>query len=123
VGRRVLPVLLALAAWGADAHGSHGLAFYLLLAAVPAAASAGLGAFGDSLDGRGERAAVQAALWGLATGLLVLSCAARSSHGTTASLPPLGSSALIACFGVLTLKLFVSGAGLLRRSAPQAVKP
>jgi len=122
VGRRCLPVALALAAWGADAHGSLGLAFYLLLAAVPAAAAAGLAAFGDAVDGRGEHPAVQAALWGLATGLLVLSCAARSSHGTT-SLPPLGASALVACFGVLALKLCVSAAGLLRRVAPQAAKP
>lgn len=119
----MLPVLLVLSAWGADAHGAHGLAFYLLLAAVPAAAAAGLAVFGDSLDGRGEHPAVQAALWGLATGLLVLSCAARSSHGTTASLPPLGSSALAACLGVLTLKLFVSATGLLRRAAPRAAKP
>ena len=115
--------MLALAAWGADAHGSHGLAFYLLLSAVPAAAAAGLAAFGDAVDGRGEHPAAQAALWGLATGLLVLSCAARSSHGTTASLPPLGSSALVACLGVLALKLCLSAAGLVRRVAPHAAKP
>jgi hypothetical protein len=115
--------LLAIAAWGADARGAHGLAFYLLLAGVPAAAGAGLAAFGDAVDGRGERPALQAALWGLATGLLVLSCAARSSHGTTASLPALGSSALIACLGVLALKLCVSAAGMMRRVAPRPAKP
>jgi hypothetical protein len=115
--------LLAIAAWGADARGTHGLAFYLLLAGVPAAASAGLAAFGDAVDGRGERSAVQAALWGLATALMVLSCAARSSHGTTASLPTLGSSALVACLGVLALKLCVSATGILRRVSPRPAKP
>src|SRR5213080_3333898 len=52
MARRVVPVGLVIAAAAADGAGDHGLAFYALLLAVPAAAVAALEAFGRVLDGR-----------------------------------------------------------------------
>ena len=79
VGRRALPALLVVAAAFADARGAHGLAFDALLGAIPFAAVAALEAFGDYLEQRDDSVGgVQALLWTLALGLLVLSCAARS---------------------------------------------
>jgi hypothetical protein len=123
VGRRLLPALLAGAAAAADARGAHGLAFDLLLLAVPLAAVAALGAFGRYLDSRTDGVAgLQAALWALAVVLLVLSCAVRSHalHGV----PPLAISSVVACLGVFALKGAVAAAaharrlGLLRPAKP-----
>jgi len=102
----------------ADAHGSHGLAFYALLAAVPFASASAIVAFGEFLD-RDEEAVsgVQALLWGFVVVLLVLSCAARSPATQTHTLPPLGASALVACLGVFALKACVFAVPLLRRLA------
>lgn len=123
MGRRVLPALLAAAAWWVDGHGSPGVALDVLLVAIPFASAAGLAAFGAAVEGRRELARLQAALWALCVGLLVLSCAARSAHDATGSLSPLGSSALAACFAVLALKLLISGAVFVRGAAPRPAKP
>jgi hypothetical protein len=118
VGRRALPALLAVIAAVADAHGSHGLAFYALLGAVPFAAVSALVSFGDVLE-RGEdaRLALQTLLWGLVVVLRVLSCAARSPATQAHTLPPLGWSALVACLGVFGVKACVFAAPYLRRLA------
>ena len=108
--RRVLPAVLAVLAAYADGHGSHGLAFDALLAAVPFAAVSGLESFGSYLDTR--RGGVHALLWALALALLVLSCAARSPAAETHTLPTLGWSALVA-------SLFVFGVQAVLAVAPQ----
>lgn len=125
VGRRVLPVLLAVIAAIADTHGSHGLAFYALLGAVPFAAVSAIVAFGDFLERQDDAVlAFQTLLWGFAVVLLVLSCAARSPATATHSLPPLGWSALVAALGVFGLKLCLAAAPHLRRLAlVRPVKP
>ena len=122
--RRALPALLAVVAAIADSRGSHGLAFDALIAAVPFTAVAALGAFDVYLGDR-ERsfAGLQALLWTFALGLLVLSCAARSAASATATLPPLGASALIACLGVFGLKACVAAAPFVRRIALLPAKP
>jgi hypothetical protein len=116
--------VLAVAAWLADVHGAHGLAFDALLGAVPFAAASALICFGAYLE---ERTAtivgLQALLWGLATGLLVLSCAARSAERGTGTLPPLGWSALVGCLGVFGIKACVGVAPFLRRVALRPAKP
>jgi hypothetical protein len=116
-------VLVVVAAY-ADAHGAHGLAFNALLGAIPFAAVAALVGFGTYLERRDDAiAGLQALLWTLATGLLVLSCAARSPATQTDALPPLGASALIACLAVLAIKLCVAVAPQLRRVALHTAKP
>jgi hypothetical protein len=121
----VLPALLAFVAALADAHGAHALAFDALLGAIPFAAVAALEAFGAYLEQRENAVGgVQALLWTVALGLLVLSCAARSPATQTATLPPLGWSALVACLGVFAIKLTVAVAPWLRRLAlAQTAKP
>jgi len=116
MGRRALPAVLALIAAFADGRGAHGLAFDALLGAIPFAAVAALEAFGRYLEHREDAVGgVQALLWTLALGLLVLSCAARSPATQTATLPPLGWSALVACLGVFAIKVTVAVAPLARR--------
>jgi hypothetical protein len=124
VGRRALPVLLAVAAAVADGRGSHGLAFDLLLGAIPFAAVSSLEAFGSYLEDRAHTVrALQALLWGLALVLLVLSCAARSPATETHALPPLGASALVGCLAVLAIKACVAIVPQLRRVAFATAKP
>jgi hypothetical protein len=107
--RRALPALLALAAVAADGRGAHGIAFDLLLGAVPFAAVAALIGFGEYLEDRTRSlAGLQALLWALTLTLIVVSCAARSPATQTDTLPPLGASALAACVAVLALKALVA---------------
>jgi hypothetical protein len=118
VGRRALPALLAAVAAFADARGAHGLAFDALLGAIPFAAVSALVGFGAYLEDREDAVCgLQALLWTLALALLVLSCAARSPATETATLPPLGWSALVASLGVFGIKLAVAVAPLMRRLA------
>jgi hypothetical protein len=124
VARRALPALLVLVAAFADGRGAHGLAFNALLGAVPFAAVSALVGFGEYLEQRENAVAgLQALLWSLATGLLVLSCAARSPATETHALPPLGASALVGCLAVLALKVVVAIAPQLRRVALATAKP
>jgi len=116
--------VLVLAAAFADSRGAHGLAFDALLGAIPFAAVAALCGFGDYLERREDAVrGAQALLWALALALLVVSCAARSPDAQTDALPPLGASALVACVGVLGIKLCLAAAPYLRRFAMAAAKP
>jgi hypothetical protein len=124
VGRRVLPVLLTIAAAILDGHGSHGLARNALLAAVPFAAVAALLAFGEFLEAREDAVVgLQALLWGAATTLLVVSCAARSPEAATHNLPPLGRSALIGCLAIFAVKASVAAIQQARRLVLRPAKP
>ena len=124
MARRVLPALLVLVAAFADARGAHGLAFNALLGAVPFTAVSALVGFGEYLEYREDSVAgLQALLWTLAVGLLVLSCAARSPATQMHVLPPLGASALVGCLAVLAIKAFVAVAPQLRRVALHTAKP
>ncbi len=124
MARRALPALLVLLAAFADARGAHGLAFNALLGAVPFTAVSALVGFGEYLEDRENAVAgLQALLWTLAAGLLVLSCAARSPATETHVLPPLGASALVGCLAVLAIKAFVAIVPQLRRVALHTAKP
>jgi hypothetical protein len=124
VGRRVLPVLLVVVAAYADARGAHGLAFNALLGAIPFAAVSALVGFGEYLERREDAVVgLQALLWTLAVGLLVLSCAARSPATEMHTLPPLGASALVGCLAILGIKACVAVAPPLRRVALHTAKP
>ena len=117
--RRLLPALLALAAALADGRGAYGLAFDALLGAIPFAAVAALVGFGEYLERRDEALqGLQAFLWALVLGLLVLSCAARSPATQTHSLPALGASALVGCLAMLAVKVGVAAAPHMRRLTP-----
>lgn len=117
VARRLLPVALVVAATWADSRALHELAFYLLIAAVPAAAVSALSLFGELVDlparapGEG-RTRLETALAALGL-LLLLVAAALRGQGAEAEVPPLAVSMLVAC-------LFVFGAQALTAVAPSS---
>jgi hypothetical protein len=120
----VLPGVLAVVAAIADARGAHGLAFDLLLGAIPFTAVSALVSFGTYLErNAGAAGGLQSLLWALALALLVLSCAARSPATATQTLPPLGWSALVGCLGVFAIKSAVAAAPYLRRATIHPAKP
>jgi hypothetical protein len=112
MARRAIPVGLVIAAAAADGAGAHGLAFYALLLAVPAAAVSALEAFGHVLDGAPEH--LHALLWTIVLGLLVTGAAVRAPEVTQGSVPALGRSALVACLAVFCVQAAVAAAAELR---------
>ena len=112
--RRLLPVVLAVAAQLADWQGAHGLARAALLAALPFAAVGGLVIFGEFVDSRSEgKAGLQALCSGAIVAFLVLSCSVRSNaaHGV----PPLGVSSLAAVLVLFAVKGLLAASPLARR--------
>jgi hypothetical protein len=110
--RRLVPVGLVIAAAAADGAGAHGLAFYALLLAVPAAAVAALEAFGHVLDGADEH--LHPALWTVVLGLVVVGAAVRAPGVTEGSVPALARSALLACLAVFCVQAAVAATQELR---------
>lgn len=120
MARRLLPVALVVAAAWADSRGLHELGFYLLVAAVPAAAVTALSLFGELVDlparAPGEaRTRLETALASLGL-LLLLVAAALRGHGAEAEVPPVALSTLVAC-------LFVFGAQAVTAVAAVAARP
>jgi hypothetical protein len=98
--RRWLPIAIALAAAGAEAAGEPGLAFNLVLLAVPVTAVGALAALGEVLDKRALAAvepaeALEPFLFGIALLLLVA--------GAAAGAPAFAVSGCLAVFGVQAL--------------------
>jgi hypothetical protein len=93
MGSRVLPLTLATAALAAGTVGLGGLALWLGLLAIPAAAAAAFVAASDTLEGRPTL--LRAVTSGLALALLVLACAARSNAVSGAGTPRLATWALL----------------------------
>jgi hypothetical protein len=91
---RLLAPGIALCALAADAGGLQGIAFWLVLAAVPAAAAAAYAGVGDAIAGDGKW------LVGLGTTLalamLVLGSAAREQAPVGGAVPALAVSSVVA---------------------------
>ncbi len=114
MGRRALPAGLVVIAAFADSRGAHALALDALLGAVAFASVAALASFAHFLDTRDDPLiGLQSALWALAVGLLVLSCAMRSS--ALQGVPRLAESSLIACLAIFGLKSALTVAPYMRR--------
>ncbi|HEX3456132.1 MAG TPA: hypothetical protein VHS03_16035 [Gaiellaceae bacterium] len=92
LGSRLLPLALATAALAAGSAGLGGLALWLGLLAVPAAAAAAFVAVSDALEGRPARLAAAAS--GIALGLIVLASAVRAGAPTGGGVSPLATWAL-----------------------------
>lgn len=103
---------LVVAAAAADGAGAHGLAFYALLLAVPAAAVAALDAFGHVLDGGRDH--LHALLWTVVLALVVVGAAVRAPAVTEGAVPALARSALLACLAVFCVQAMVALAAELR---------
>ncbi|HVM56097.1 MAG TPA: hypothetical protein VMT74_01460 [Gaiellaceae bacterium] len=101
VGSRLLPLTFALAAFGAGVAGSDGLAFVLVLAAIPCAAAAAFVAVSDALEGREAR--MRAVSTSLALSLLVIGCTVRASAPRGGHVPPFAVSTLVAAVLLYTV--------------------
>jgi hypothetical protein len=111
---RWVPVALVVAAAAADGAGMHGVAFYALLGAVPTAAWAGLGAYGEALEGGGRR--TQAYLWGVVLALTVTGAAVRAPALEEGTVPALGRSAVVACLAIFCAQAIAGIVSELRRT-------
>jgi hypothetical protein len=109
VPRTALSAGLLLAAVVADSGGARSLAFYLVLAAIPAVAVAALAFFGDLVEGSAddEAGALYVGLTGLALILLVIGAAVRANALRDAALPALGVSAVVGALALIGLQLTV----------------
>jgi hypothetical protein len=93
LGSRLLPLVLATAAFAAGASGLPGIALWIGLLAVPAAAAAAFVAVSEVLDGRPSH--LSAVTSGIALALVVVASAARSNAPTGTSASPLATWALL----------------------------
>jgi hypothetical protein len=94
VGSRLLPLVLATAALAAGTVGLGGLALWLGLLAVPAAAASAFVAVSDALEGL-RPALLRAWTSGLALALVVLASAARENTAAGAPTSRLATWALV----------------------------
>ncbi len=106
---RLLALAPALAAVVADAAGAGGLAFYLLLAAVPAAATAGLEVVGEVVDRR--CGPLRAALSAFTLALVVIAATTRT---------PLLALGCVVIFGLQELAVLLSRRPLRESEAAEA---
>lgn len=109
VTRRVLPVGLVLVSLAAGAQGQARLAFFLLVAAVPAGAVAALTVLGELLDASPNDPAwtvLQLELLLGAAGLALL-VGAAALRGDGGPVPPLSAAALGACVAVFVAQAVV----------------
>ena len=111
---RGIPVALVVAAAAADGAGMHGVAFYALLAAVPAVAAAALGAYGEALERGSGR--LHAYLWGIVLALTVAGAAVRAPALAEGTVPALARSAVVACLGIFCAQAVAGFVSELRRS-------
>ena len=98
MGSRALPLALATAAFAAALVGLGGLALWLGLCAVPAAAAAAFVAVSDVLEGQPKL--LRALTNSFALAFIVLECAVRSNAVAGAGAPPLATWALLAALFV-----------------------
>lgn len=107
--RTAISAALLLAAVMADSTGARSLAFYLVLAAIPAVAISALSFFGDLVEGSadGEAGALYVGLTALALILLVIGAAVRANALSDAALPALGISTVVGALALIGLQLTV----------------
>ena len=93
MGSRLLPLALATAALVAGTSGLGGLALWIGLLTVPAAAAVAFVAVSDALEGNPAR--LRAVTSGIALALVVIASAARENAPTGAGPSPLATWALL----------------------------
>ncbi len=103
MGSRVLPFSLAGCALLADVAGSHQIAFWIVLLAIPCAAAAAFVGAGDVMDGKA--AWLRGITTGLALAALVLGSAVRENAPRGGHVPVLAVSSTIAALVLYTVPL------------------
>jgi hypothetical protein len=124
VGSRLLPLVLATAALAAGAAGLLGLALWLGLLVVPAAAAAAFVAISDTLEGRPTL--LCAVTSGIALVLTVVASAARENAPTGGAASPLATWGLVLAVLAYTVPLVVwvlEPMRVPRRTHPQRLRP
>jgi hypothetical protein len=119
LGSRLLPLALATAALAAGSAGLVGLALWLGLLAVPAAAAAAFVAVSDALEGRPARLAAVAS--GVALGRVELASAVRSGAPTGGGVSPLATWALflaLVAYGIPLVAWVLEPVRVPRRTRP-----
>ena len=109
---RTVALVLTFGAGLADAHGARQLAFYVLVAAVPALSVAALACLAEIVDSLGaERGrplvGVEATLAVGGLALAVVSAAARAPALADEAVPTLGVTALLGCVALLAVQAAV----------------
>ena len=120
MGSRLLPPVLATAALAAGAAGLGGLAVWLGLLTVPAAAAAAFVAVSDTLEGR--PALLRAVTSGVALALVVVASAARQNAATGHASSPLATWGLLfalLAYGVPFAAWVVEPLRIPKRTRPQ----
>jgi hypothetical protein len=120
VGSRLLPLVLATAALAAGTSGLGGLALWIGLLAVPAAAASAFVAVSDALEGSPAR--LRAVTSGVALALVVLASAARENAPTGATPSPLATWALVLAllaYGIPLVVWVLEPVRLTQRSRPR----
>jgi hypothetical protein len=120
VGSRLLPLVLATAALAAGTAGLGGLALWLGLLTVPAAAGAAFVAISDTLEGR--PALLRASTGSVALVLVVLASAARQNAPTGGGVSPLVTGALVLAllaYGIPVVVWMLEPLRVPRRTRPQ----
>jgi len=122
---RLATAALAVGALCADSAGAHGLAYYLLVAAVPVAALAALTGLGAILDGSAAEPADRglAALSALVLPFLLLAASVRAPLVETAAPPAISLTALVCCLGIVGLQGLVVAASAVERLRLGAAQP
>jgi hypothetical protein len=124
VGSRLLPLVLATAALAAGASGLGGLALWLGLLVVPAAAAAAFVAISDTLEGR--PALLSAVTSVMALVLVVLASAARQNAPTGSAASPLATWGLVLAllaYSVPLVAWVLEPVRVPRRTSPQRLRP
>ena len=120
MGSRLLPLVLATAALAAGAAGLGGLAVWLGLLTVPAAAAAAFVAVSDTLEGR--PALLRAVTSGVALAFVVVASAARQNAATGHASSPLATWGLLfalLAYGVPFAAWVVEPLRMPQRTRPQ----
>jgi hypothetical protein len=114
---RLATAILVVAAFVADAAGEHSLAYYALVASVPAAALAALLALGAILDGSAAEPAdrVSTSLAAVLLPCLLLATAVRAPLVVDGPPPSVGVAAMLGCLAVLALQGLVAAAVAVER--------
>jgi hypothetical protein len=119
---RLASTALVLGAAIADAAGSHSLAYYCLVAAVPAVAVAALSGLGDVLDGSAAQPHDRgiALLSALALPFVLLGTAVRAPLLEEGPPPAIGITAVVAALAIFAVQALVAASAAAPRERLRA---
>ena len=114
---RLASVCLVLGAALADAAGEHSLAYYALVAAVPAVALAALSGLGDVLDGTAAQPHDRgiALLSGAALPFVLLATAVRAPLLESGPPPVIAITAVVAALAIFAVQALVAASAVAPR--------